>query len=482
FFKRHTYPCFKILQTSFFIWLNRINTKKLSKIRYPDIFVLDVINLEEFSLDIKISFTQKTAEENLKYDEIIKLDPGLNKHAIDYNKIVLAIGDVHDCLIEITIVNDQEAVLKFTALDFVKINDRKLKADSCHEVKNTDKSKPKVKCLVFDLDNTLWDGTLITDGLSGINLKSIVIDTIRKLDKLGILFSIASKNNFEDAQKVLSEIKMHEYFLCPQIHWGIKSESIKRIAKRLNIGIDTIAFIDDSPFELAEVSSALPEVRCYQAKEIDKLPEYDEFNVPMTKEAENRRSYYRTQQNFEENEKEWKEERLDFLKNCQMVLAISKPGGAQIERCYELLQRTNQLNLSARRYSRKEFTNIVSDNSVECFVLQFKDKFGEYGIVGVAVVQLDDAQPKLIELAISCRVARRKVEQSFVCWLAQRYAGRGSSNFIIHLRTTNRNDLLMHAFEELNCRRKDTSGTFIEWMIPLDKQLPKQDVISVIEK
>ena len=482
FFKRHTYPRFKILQTSFFIALNRINTKKLSKISYPDFFVLDVINLEEFSLDIKISFTQKTAEENLKYDEIIKLEPGLNKHAIDYNKIVLALGDVYECLIEITIVNDQEAVLKFTALDFVKINDKKLKADSCHEVKNTDKSKPKVKCLVFDLDNTLWDGTLITDGLSGINLRSIVIDTIRKLDKRGILFSIASKNNFKDAQKVLSGIKMHEYFLCPQIHWGLKSESIKRIAKELDIGTDTIAFIDDSSFELAEVSSALPEVRCYHANEMGSLLNYAEFNVTVTQDSANRRAYYRTKQNFERNEKVWKKERLDFLKNCQMVISISKPSGVQIDRCYELLQRTNQLNLSARQYTREEFMNFISDNIFECFVLGFKDKFGEYGIIGVAVVQIDNSSPKLIELAISCRVARRKVEQSFICWLAKRYAGRGLVDFMVQMCATNRNGLLAQAFEELNFKRNDISEILIEWVILLNKPLPEQKVISIIEQ
>ncbi|MFH1063139.1 MAG: HAD-IIIC family phosphatase [Candidatus Omnitrophota bacterium] len=483
-FKRHLYPRFKMLQTSFFFWFNHLNAKKKIKDQYPDAFILDVINLEEGLIDIHISFTEKTKQENRsKYDRTFRLKPGFNHHQIDYREIALALGDINECFISLTIVNDQEAALEFAALDFVKIRDNKQRqVNRRPDKRDIQEKRAKVKCLVFDLDNTLWDGTLLTDGRLGIQLKPAAKKTLEVLDKRGILFSIASKNNFKPAQAVLAEIKMDEYFLFPQIHWGLKSESIRRIAQNLNIGIDTIGFIDDSPFELAEVSSALPEVRCYNAAEISQLIDYAEFDVMITEEAVKRRKYYRLQQSFEQSEQNWQEERIDFLKSCQMTLVVSTPNQEQLERCYELLQRTNQLNLSARRYSRSEFEDFLADNRFECFILRFKDKFGEYGIIGVAVVKIDVPVPQLIELAISCRVARRKVEQTFVSWLANRYQQKGFTEFLISMRCTNRNDLLKHAFEELNFRSKALPDDYIEWRIALTVGLFKQDIITLIEK
>jgi len=101
----------------------------------------------------------------------------------------------------------------------------------------------KIKCLVWDLDNTIWDGVILEDG--DVVLKDGIIDIIKTLDERGVLQSIASRNNFKDAYDKLLEFGISEYFLYPQINWNSKSESIKSIAKDLNIGIDSFAFVDD---------------------------------------------------------------------------------------------------------------------------------------------------------------------------------------------------------------------------------------------
>src|SRR5581483_5052110 len=122
-------------------------------------------------------------------------------------------------------------------------------------------TKPKtMKCVVWDLDNTLWNGTLLEDGQ--VTLREEIVHTIKLLDARGILHSIASKNSYEAAMAMLQQLGVSEYFLYPQINWNSKASSIREIAKAINIGLDTIAFVDDQAFERAEVAFQIPEVLC----------------------------------------------------------------------------------------------------------------------------------------------------------------------------------------------------------------------------
>ena len=111
----------------------------------------------------------------------------------------------------------------------------------------------KIKCVVWDLDNTLWSGTLLEG--DEVHLRDGVREIIHALDARGILHSIASRNHAESALARLRELDLEEYFLYPQINWGSKAASIRTIAESLNIGLDSICFIDDQPFELAEVQA-----------------------------------------------------------------------------------------------------------------------------------------------------------------------------------------------------------------------------------
>ena len=114
---------------------------------------------------------------------------------------------------------------------------------------------------MWDLDHTLWNGILVEDGAEQIQLRDGIVDVVKELDRRGILQSVASKNNHEDAIAALEKLGIAEYFLHPQIHWQPKSKSIGAIAEALNIGVDTLMFVDDQEFERREVASAWPEVR-----------------------------------------------------------------------------------------------------------------------------------------------------------------------------------------------------------------------------
>ena len=141
----------------------------------------------------------------------------------------------------------------------------------------------QVKCVVWDLDNTLWDGTLIeTDDPNTLPLKPGVRELMEELDRRGIIQSVASKNDHDATMAVLERLGIAEYFLYPQIHWNPKSGSVEQIAKNLNIGIDALALIDDTAFERQQVVSVWPQVRTYDVTEIGELLTKPEFDVPAT--------------------------------------------------------------------------------------------------------------------------------------------------------------------------------------------------------
>src|SRR3990167_1597589 len=206
-----------------------------------------------------------------------------------------------------------------------------------------------------------------------------------------------------------SQIGLQDYFLFA-IHWGPKSESLKEIARRLNINLDTFVLIDDSPFERAEVQSALPQVRVYSVEQIPKLLSYSEFDVPITEMSKTRRASYLAEIKRDRVKESFSGDYESFLRSCQMQLRIFiLEEEKHILRCLELIQRSNQLNLSARRYTEEQFRQLLSDKRVLNIALGCKDKFGDYGIVGFASVAEKDGIPVLQDLVLSCRVAQKRV-------------------------------------------------------------------------
>ena len=135
----------------------------------------------------------------------------------------------------------------------------------------------RVKCVVWDLDGTIWDGVLLED--DDVTIRPHVVAAIRQLDEVGILHSISSKNDYDLAMARLEQADLAEYFLYPQISWNPKSDSIRRIASSLNIGIDALAFVDDQEFELAEVGHALPDVLRVRADEVADTVGRPEFRL-----------------------------------------------------------------------------------------------------------------------------------------------------------------------------------------------------------
>jgi len=325
-----------------------------------------------------------------------------------------------------------------------------------------DLRKP-VKCIVWDLDGTLWDGILAENG--DVRLRPEIPEIVRALDERGILQSIASKNDHGNAWKKLEEFGLSEYFLHPQIHWSPKSESIRTIARALNLGLDSFAFLDDSSFERAEVGAALPEVTTHDGARIAGMLQNPRFEGSATKDARSRRRYYVEDAVREQERSQAGGDYLRFLGSCEIQLDIAEYEPADFERVAELLQRTNQLNFSGRHYTREDVAALVADARWSKYVLRCRDKYGDYGAVGFSIVSWERNHIAVGDFMLSCRVQSKFVEQAFFAMLRRQMTEPATLR--VNYRATGRNRA---AYEVLTAIGFEDSpeGMFLKETVALD--------------
>jgi len=309
---------------------------------------------------------------------------------------------------------------------------------------NTVASKKKVKCCIWDLDNTLWEGILVEN--DALKLRQDFVKFIKDTDARGIVHSISSKNDLDNTMNKLKEFGLDEYFVFPKINWNPKSQNILRTVKQMNINADTIIFIDDNPFERSEVSSVVKGITCVDPSEILELAKGDRFNVEVSAESKDRRHTYQLMEKMQSEQEEWVGDISDFLKSCNLQGTISQPNETNIKRCHELLQRSNQLNASGRRLSFEELEAIVKSSENNSFVLNASDKFGDYGIVGFLNINVKDGSvPTVTDFVISCRVANRMLEPTVLNYLTKKFGGRLRINY----KKTDRNGPMFKVINDL---------------------------------
>ncbi len=280
---------------------------------------------------------------------------------------------------------------------------------------NPDKNN-KVKCLVWDLDNTLWDGILLED--EDVVLRSGAAAAVRALDERGILQSIASRNDHDLAMAKLEALGLSEYFIYPQINWNAKSASIQAIAEAINIGIDAVAFIDDQPFEREEVASAHPQVLCIDAASLRRLLELPAL-MPrfVTDDSRRRRQMYQADLERKQVEEEFKGAQEEFLASLGMRMTIAPAREEDLARAEELTVRTNQLNTTGYTYSYRELDEFRNSECHHLWIAGLEDKYGTYGKIGLALVESNENEWWIRLLLMSCRVMNRGVGSVFINYI-----------------------------------------------------------------
>ena len=293
------------------------------------------------------------------------------------------------------------------------------------------------KCIVLDLDNTLWGGIVGEDGFEGIKLGDDPIGRayvefqrhLLALNQRGVILAINSKNNFDDAIEIIRKhpnmILKEDNFASFRINWNDKVVNMKEIAEELNIGLDSIVFFDDDPINRDYMRSAFPQVLTIELSDSSSysqiLKSMNDFQVAkITNEDIKRSKMYLDQRKRTELQKQVGNLE-DFLKQLNISAKIKKADQYTIPRISQLTLKTNQFNLTTRRYQEEDIRKFVSDDKkiVEC--AQIKDKFGDNGITGVYIVNKENKQEWLIDtFLLSCRVMGRGIEEALLGQIIER--------------------------------------------------------------
>jgi FkbH-like protein len=306
-------------------------------------------------------------------------------------------------------------------------------------------SSAKAKVVVWDLDETLWTGTLAEDGAAGVTPRPEAVAVIKALDARGVLQSIASKNDKSEALAALEGFGLADYFLHPQVHWSPKSGSVAEIARRLDLGLDSFVFVDDQPFERAEVQASHPTVRVLAHTEVGAMLDHPWFDLPATPESAKRRHMYREEAERAAAFEAAPTDYLGFLRGSGLSLDIRALSGADLERVHELSQRTNQLNFTGAKLTRDEVERLAGGEGA--MTMRCADRFGDYGLIGFAALDLKAGL--LTQYFMSCRVQRKRVEHAAFAEMARALLARGHSDFRVVFKPTARNKAGAEMLKEL---------------------------------
>ena len=445
----------------------RLASRPAQSVVLPTSFMVECYNPQPYN--IRLSLTMRSADEkaSVPFQKLIDLAPGFRRIRVAMDEIRKVL-DVRNAFNIDLIPNDVEdgTTLYFGLIDFVQ------------EVEQVAKKTKAIKCVVWDLDNTLWEGILVEDGPRKVKLKPEIAEIIRMLDARGILHSIASKNNHDEAMQALKQFQIDEYFLCPQISWRPKSESVSAIAQQLNIGTEALLFVDDSQFELEQIKAVHPDVYVLDALQYRTLLEMKECQAPVTAESKERRKMYQVEAARQDTAEGFGNDYMAFLRHCQIQLSIQPMTQENLERVHELTQRTNQMNFSGNRYDRAVLKSILATPYLNTHVLSCEDRFGSYGIVGFSVV--DSRESRMTDLMFSCRIQSKRIEHAFLSHVIRDSIRVSGKDFLANYRKTRRNAPSGKVFADLGMEEIEESDGVTSLVFRRNKEVPDDRVIKIV--
>ena len=291
------------------------------------------------------------------------------------------------------------------------------------------------KCIVLDLDNTLWGGTVGEDGFDGIKLGPQLPGNtylefqknLKALKNRGIILAINSKNNFNDAIQVINEhpnmILRKEDFSSIMINWNNKVSNMYEIAQELNIGLDSIVFFDDDPVNRELMRTSLPDILTVElpkdsSEYVNTLHELPEFSMFEITDEDSKRSEMYSQQQIRKEFEISTPNLEDLLRNLSLELTIKKSNNFTNPRISQLILKTNQFNLTTKRYTAEDILNFTNDENIIVGCAQVKDKFGDHGITGVFIIKkLNSSEWFLDTFLLSCRIIGREIEKGILNYI-----------------------------------------------------------------
>lgn len=312
------------------------------------------------------------------------------------------------------------------------------------------------KCLVLDLDNTLWGGVVGEDGIDNLALslqapgnsflafQQAILDHYDK----GVILAINSRNNEEDAWNVIRNhpnmILKEHHFAASRINWNDKAQNIQELAKELNIGLDSMVFLDDDKTNREMVRALVPEV---ETPELPNDPkEYTKFlhsltyfaTDVITDEDKMRGNLYVTERLRKEQEKNY-QSKEDFLTSLNLELAMYEDNNSCVPRLSQLTEKTNQFNTLKAPLTEQEVQDYITSKKHKIFHGQLQDIFGDYGVIIFALIDIEKDVWHIRSLLMSCRVFGRDVEEAFLSEIIKRAYTEGIKKITIAFSESEKN-------------------------------------------
>jgi FkbH-like protein len=356
--------------------------------------------------------------------------------------------------------------------------------------------KPIIKCIVMDLDNTLWGGIIGESGLDlielddhgpGLAYKKFQREII-KLYKQGCILAICSKNNTCDALEVM---EMHPHMLikpekisCFRINWENKPNNILSMADELGISTESMLFIDDSAFEREMVRNTIKDIEIleipdspYQYSET--LAKYTRiWPLQLTKEDVDKSKQYASNR-MRQTDQKLSENIQSFLFSSKISIKISIANKETLPRAIQLFNKTNQFNLSTIRYSLSEIYKILEQPDNTLFLMTMTDKYGEYGIIGAALILKNHINCFIL----SCRAFGKYAEHAFACVIINKLFEKGYSEIFGLFRPTVKNSMTKDFYKSLNFILHDKTGNEELWKLSINGQISKiPEWITIIQE
>ncbi len=349
------------------------------------------------------------------------------------------------------------------------------------------------KCIVLDLDNTLWGGIIGEDGFNGIELGhtpngKAYVEFQKKLLSLwqqGIILAINSKNNFEDAMKVINEhpnmILKEEHFASIQINWNDKALNLKQISNEINIGTDSMVFFDDDKLNQERIKQEFPLVLTVELTKdpsdyVKILEELKEFDVLSRTEEDNKRGKMYTQQRKRKEFEETVSDLNQFLDQLNIKVKIEDSNEFLIPRISQLTLKTNQFNLTTKRYQEEDIQKFTLDDNFKIGCANVQDKFGDNGITGVFIIKKNDKVWNLDTFLLSCRVMGRGVENLILSHLLQDAKKNGIKEFIAEFIPTEKNKPSSNFLKENGFIKRENY-----WVFDLEKNIEQPKHLELVK-
>lgn len=339
------------------------------------------------------------------------------------------------------------------------------------------------KCLVLDLDNTVWGGVVGDDGIDGIVIGSgsplgeaylAIQDYAKNLARRGIILAVCSKNDEKIAKEVFEKhpemlLRKHD-IACFVANWDDKANNLRTIAKTLDIGLDALVFLDDNPFERNFIRSELPMVMVPEVPEDPALypnilsrAGYFE-GLHITHEDRNRTLHYR-ENAARSLAQAGAADMSTFLSTLQMRLHWKRFNHIDRARIVQLINKTNQFNLTTIRYTVAEFAMMLSEPNTIGFQFRLVDRFGDNGIIGILIGRRTKANELLLDTwLMSCRVLGRQVERAMLTVIASHAKSLGIKKLIGEFRPTSKNEMVKEHYSKLGFKKisSDDRGVTLE--------------------